>query len=181
MTLTYQDHSPRERPGLGTMKHTKPKIQESSNKSVSRIVTVCNTEPITSLVPTEVKTNDQESKIDELTKLILKAKAKPFPPCTHYGLNDHHPDDFLNYPTCEICGSYDHSTSRHNHVILIREGVLVESSQYRESSVGVSCTTYGSNVHSTTNHNDCEHLKRETHQGAHLVPGQWILKEYDWC
>nr|GEX97871.1 retrovirus-related Pol polyprotein from transposon TNT 1-94 [Tanacetum cinerariifolium] len=24
MPLTYQDHSPRERPGLGTMKHTKP-------------------------------------------------------------------------------------------------------------------------------------------------------------
>nr|GEY80379.1 copia protein [Tanacetum cinerariifolium] len=21
----------------------------------------------------------------------------------------------------------------------------------------------------------------ETHQGAHMVPGQWMLKEYDWC
>ncbi|GKA18189.1 hypothetical protein Tco_0698026 [Tanacetum coccineum] len=35
MPLTYQEHSPMERPSLGTMKHTKPDIQESSSKSVS--------------------------------------------------------------------------------------------------------------------------------------------------
>ncbi|GJX48779.1 hypothetical protein Tco_0273969 [Tanacetum coccineum] len=35
MPLIYQDHSPRERPGLGTMKHTKPETQESSSKSVT--------------------------------------------------------------------------------------------------------------------------------------------------
>ncbi|GKB22034.1 hypothetical protein Tco_0855957, partial [Tanacetum coccineum] len=34
MTLTYQDHSPRERSGLGTMKQTNPEAQESLNKSV---------------------------------------------------------------------------------------------------------------------------------------------------
>ncbi|GJW16877.1 hypothetical protein Tco_0024313 [Tanacetum coccineum] len=150
---------------LGTMKHTKPKKQESSNKSVSRPVTISDIEPITFSVPTEVKTNDQESKIDEPTKLvqmlmdekinftqkiqepksvslqpesskirycmkckkedhrtsdqdmyipslkssqnykaqpyqyaspskqILKPKAKPYPPCTHCGFNDHRPDD----------------------------------------------------------------------------------------
>ncbi|GJY61732.1 retrovirus-related pol polyprotein from transposon TNT 1-94 [Tanacetum coccineum] len=38
-----------------------------------------------------------------------------------------------------------------------------------------------STVHSTTDHNDFDHFKRETHQGAYLVPGQWMLKEYDWC
>ncbi|GJS32744.1 hypothetical protein Tco_0531126 [Tanacetum coccineum] len=70
MTLTYQDHSPNERSGLGTMKHTKPETQESSNKSVSGHVTISDTEPVTSSVPTEFKTNDQESKIDELTKLV---------------------------------------------------------------------------------------------------------------
>ncbi|GKA35921.1 hypothetical protein Tco_0722412 [Tanacetum coccineum] len=70
ITLIYQDHSPRERPGLGSMTHTKPKTKESSNKSVSGPVTVCDTEPVTSSVPTEVKINDQESKIDELTKLV---------------------------------------------------------------------------------------------------------------
>ncbi|GKE16777.1 hypothetical protein Tco_1424354, partial [Tanacetum coccineum] len=70
MTLTYQDHSLRKRSGLGTMKHTKLETQKSSNKNVSRHVTVSNPEPVTSLVPTEVKTNDQESKINELTKLV---------------------------------------------------------------------------------------------------------------
>nr|GEV34703.1 retrovirus-related Pol polyprotein from transposon TNT 1-94 [Tanacetum cinerariifolium] len=35
------------------------------------------------------------------SKQILKAKAKPFPPCTHCGINDHIPDDCKNYPECE--------------------------------------------------------------------------------
>ncbi|GJR84765.1 hypothetical protein Tco_0155550 [Tanacetum coccineum] len=52
MPLTYQDHSPKKRPGLGTMKHTKPETQKSSTKSVSRPVTVCNTKPVTSSVLT---------------------------------------------------------------------------------------------------------------------------------
>nr|GEV65963.1 hypothetical protein [Tanacetum cinerariifolium] len=26
---------------------------------------------------------------------------KPFPPCKHYGFNDHQSDDYVNYPTCE--------------------------------------------------------------------------------
>ncbi|GJU78795.1 retrovirus-related pol polyprotein from transposon TNT 1-94 [Tanacetum coccineum] len=39
---------------------------------------------------------------------ILKAKAKPFPPCTHCGFNDYCPDDCRMYPECEICGSNDH-------------------------------------------------------------------------
>nr|GEV31304.1 retrovirus-related Pol polyprotein from transposon TNT 1-94 [Tanacetum cinerariifolium] len=70
MPLTYQENSLRERPGLGTMKYTKPDTQESLSKSVSRPVTICTAEPITPLVPTKVKSNEQESKINELTKLI---------------------------------------------------------------------------------------------------------------
>ncbi|GJU00644.1 retrovirus-related pol polyprotein from transposon TNT 1-94 [Tanacetum coccineum] len=91
---------------------------------------------------------------------ILKSKAKPYPPCTHCGFNDHHPDDCRNYPECEICETYDHFTSEHNRVIQIRGGVLSESSQSSESSIGVSCTTCGSSVYSTTYHNDFEHFKR---------------------
>ncbi|GJT30816.1 retrovirus-related pol polyprotein from transposon TNT 1-94 [Tanacetum coccineum] len=94
------------------------------------------------------------------SKQILKAKAKPFPPCTHYGFNDHRPDDCRNYPECEICGSYNHSTSGHNRVIHIRGGVLAESSQSNECSIGVKCNTCGSTVHSTTNHNEFDHFKR---------------------
>nr|GEX11545.1 retrovirus-related Pol polyprotein from transposon TNT 1-94 [Tanacetum cinerariifolium] len=59
-----------KRSGLGTMKHTKPETQDFSNKIISGPVTVSNLEPFTSLVPTEVNTNDQESKINELTKLV---------------------------------------------------------------------------------------------------------------
>nr|GEX22210.1 hypothetical protein [Tanacetum cinerariifolium] len=71
------------------------------------------------------------------SKQIMKAKAKPFPPCTHCGFNDHKPGDCKNYPECGICRSYDHFTLRHNNVIHIRGGMLAESSQSSESSIGV--------------------------------------------
>ncbi|GKB19796.1 hypothetical protein Tco_1150381 [Tanacetum coccineum] len=204
MPLTFQPHSLRERPGLGIMKH-KPETQDSLDKSISGTVTVSETEPTTPSVLTKVKNIEQESKINELTKLvqvlinenvnstqktqesdsqiqqtelskifycmickredhrtsdhemyiaslkrsknykaqpyqyafsskqILKAKAKPFPPCTHYG---------------------------QNRVIHIRGGVLAESSQSSKSSIGVKFNTCGSTVHSTTDHNDFDHFKR---------------------
>nr|GEW78901.1 retrovirus-related Pol polyprotein from transposon TNT 1-94 [Tanacetum cinerariifolium] len=47
MALTYQNHSPKERSGLGTMKHTKPETQESSNKNVLGPVIVSDTKPVT--------------------------------------------------------------------------------------------------------------------------------------
>ncbi|GJU43767.1 hypothetical protein Tco_1201033 [Tanacetum coccineum] len=62
------------------------------------------------------------------SKQILKSKAKPYPPCTHCGFNDHCPDDCRNYPECEICESYDHFTLGHNCVIQVRGGPLDESS-----------------------------------------------------
>ncbi|GKE16696.1 hypothetical protein Tco_1424273, partial [Tanacetum coccineum] len=70
MNLTYQLHSPRERSGLGTMKQTKPKTKESSKGNILGTVTVSETEPTTPSVPTEVKTNNQESKINELAQLV---------------------------------------------------------------------------------------------------------------
>ncbi|GJW91644.1 hypothetical protein Tco_0169197 [Tanacetum coccineum] len=70
MPLTFQPHSPKERSGLGIMKHTKPETHDSLNKSVSGTVTVSKTEPTTPSVPTEVKDTEQESKINELTKLV---------------------------------------------------------------------------------------------------------------
>ncbi|GKB53843.1 retrovirus-related pol polyprotein from transposon TNT 1-94 [Tanacetum coccineum] len=269
MPLTFQPHFPKERPGLGIMKHTKPETQDSLNKSVQGTITVSETEPTTHSVPTEVKETEQESKINELTKLtessksvdsskigqdskpkvqntgsskslrpkpiqkpqlkyelyhytnhstndcyrilyymickredhrtsdhemynaslkrsenykaqpyqyaspskqILKAKAKPFPPCTHCGFNDHRPNDCKNYPECGIHGSYDHFTSGHNRVIHIRGGVLAESSQSSESSFGVKCNTCGSTVHSTTDHNEFDHFKKR-----HIREPIWYL------
>ncbi|GKB69595.1 hypothetical protein Tco_0931007 [Tanacetum coccineum] len=70
MELIYQDHSPRERSGLGEMNHTKPETSESLNKIILGPVTHHNTEPFTYSLPTKVNTNDQESKINEVTKLV---------------------------------------------------------------------------------------------------------------
>nr|GEW62706.1 retrovirus-related Pol polyprotein from transposon TNT 1-94 [Tanacetum cinerariifolium] len=67
---------------------------------------------------------------------------------------------YQNYPECEICGSYDHSTSGHNRNIHIRGGVLAESSQSNESLIRVKCNTCGSIVHSTFDHNEFDHFKR---------------------
>nr|GEY06636.1 retrovirus-related Pol polyprotein from transposon TNT 1-94 [Tanacetum cinerariifolium] len=93
------------------------------------------------------------------SKQQLKAKAKLFPPCTHCGFNEHKLDDCINYPECGIFESYDHFTSGHNRVIHIRGGVLAESAQSSESSIGVKCNTRGSTVLSTTNHNEFDHFK----------------------
>nr|GEV55953.1 retrovirus-related Pol polyprotein from transposon TNT 1-94 [Tanacetum cinerariifolium] len=135
MSITYQDHSLRERPSLGTMKHTNPDTQESSRKSVSRHY----------ISP---------------SKHILKAKAKPFPPCTHYGFNDDRHDDCHMYPECEIYGSINNATSGLNHAILVRRGALAESSQASESLVGMSCDTYvlGGNHSSTKQINSSQQL-----------------------
>nr|GFC05942.1 retrovirus-related Pol polyprotein from transposon TNT 1-94 [Tanacetum cinerariifolium] len=60
MSLTFQPYSPKERLGLGITKHTKPEIEDSSNKSVSETVTVSETKQTTLSVPTEVKDTEQE-------------------------------------------------------------------------------------------------------------------------
>nr|GEU82932.1 hypothetical protein [Tanacetum cinerariifolium] len=186
MPLTFQSHSLKERPGLGIMKHTKPETQDSSNKSVSETVIVSEPKQIKPLVHTEVKDTEQESKLNELTKLvqmlidekILKAMAKPFPPCTHYAFNDHRPDDCRNYPECEIYGSFDHSTLGHNRVLHIKGGVLAESSQSNESLIEVKCNTCRSTIHSAFDHNEFDHFKRELTQENH-VPEVIVPNEHD--
>ncbi|GJR55175.1 retrovirus-related pol polyprotein from transposon TNT 1-94 [Tanacetum coccineum] len=184
MPLNFQPHSPKERPGLGIMKHTKHETQDSSNKSVLGTVTMLIDEKVNSNQKTQESNSkiqktessksvdsskmsqDSKPKVQNIgsskslrpkpiqkpqfksenykaqpyqyassSKQILKAKAKPVLPCKHCGFNDHRPDDCINYPECEICGSYDHFTSGHNRVIHIRGGVLSESSQSNESSI----------------------------------------------
>nr|GEW12250.1 hypothetical protein [Tanacetum cinerariifolium] len=53
--------------------------------------------------------------------------------------------------------------SGHNRVILIRGGALAKSSRSSESLIGVRCNTCRSTIHSTTDHNDFDHFKRERH------------------
>ncbi|GJY91027.1 hypothetical protein Tco_0506223 [Tanacetum coccineum] len=70
MPLTYLKHSPREIPGLGIVKYTKLDTQDSSTKNVSDPIIVRNTKPATTSVPTKLKNDEHESKINELTKLV---------------------------------------------------------------------------------------------------------------
>ncbi|GKC37471.1 retrovirus-related pol polyprotein from transposon TNT 1-94 [Tanacetum coccineum] len=61
MSLTYQPHSLKgEKIGLGIMKHTKPETQESSSKSVSRPVTINDTEPMLMDEKINSKTHEQK-------------------------------------------------------------------------------------------------------------------------
>ncbi|GJY25817.1 retrovirus-related pol polyprotein from transposon TNT 1-94 [Tanacetum coccineum] len=70
MPLTFQPHSPKERPGLGIMKHTKPETQDSSNESVSGTVTVSESKQTTPSVPTEVKDTKQDQKTHQGAHLV---------------------------------------------------------------------------------------------------------------
>ncbi|GJS53503.1 hypothetical protein Tco_0626865 [Tanacetum coccineum] len=46
-----------------------------------------------------------------------------FPPCIHCGSSDHLSDDCVNYPICDICGSYDHDIHGHNKIMSLRRGI----------------------------------------------------------
>ncbi|GJV10022.1 retrovirus-related pol polyprotein from transposon TNT 1-94 [Tanacetum coccineum] len=138
-----------------------------SSESISRPVTIYDTEPVTSLVPTKVKNNDQKSKIDELTKLVqmlmdekinftMKIQepkyVNPQPEsskilyCMKYKKEDHRtPDHDMYVALLKSSKNYKAQPYQHNRVISVREGVLAESSQSSESSIGVSYTMCGSN------------------------------------
>ncbi|GJS50656.1 hypothetical protein Tco_0624018 [Tanacetum coccineum] len=129
MPLTFQPHSPRERPDLGIMKHTKSENTTSLNKSISGTVTVSETEPTTPSFPTEVVNTEQESKINELTKLVqmlideknvgssksLRPKPiqKPQLKCELCHYTNHLTDDCYRILYCMICKREDHRTSDH--------------------------------------------------------------------
>ncbi|GJX52167.1 hypothetical protein Tco_0280536 [Tanacetum coccineum] len=78
--------------------------------------------------------------------------AIPFPPCIHCGYNDHKSDDCVYYLICEICGSYNHDNHDHNMIISLRRRIKPRIPQY----VTKNCETCGSNVHTTSYHNDIE-------------------------
>nr|GEV34465.1 ribonuclease H-like domain-containing protein [Tanacetum cinerariifolium] len=68
----------------------------------------------------------------------------------------------------------------HNRVIHIRGGVLAESSQSNESSIGVKCNTCGSTIHSTSDHNEFDHFKRESKLGSDGDPLS-AYTDVDWA
>nr|GEY63434.1 hypothetical protein [Tanacetum cinerariifolium] len=82
-----------------------------------------------------------------------------YPSCIHCGYNNHHSDDCLYYPTCEICGRYDRNTHDYNKIISQRRGINPRNPQH----VTKNCETCSSNVHTTSDQNDIEWFKkRET-------------------
>ncbi|GJV69821.1 hypothetical protein Tco_1485330 [Tanacetum coccineum] len=88
-----------------------------------------------------------------------------FPSCIHCGYNDHHSNDCLYYPTCEICRSYNHDTYGHNMIISLRRGINPRNPQH----VTKNCETCGSIVHTISDHNDIKWFrKRETLQAKNV-------------
>ncbi|GKA38137.1 hypothetical protein Tco_0730688, partial [Tanacetum coccineum] len=79
-----------------------------------------------------------------------------FPPCIHCGFSDHLSDDCVNYPICDIYGSYDHDTHGRTRVISLRRGIKPRNPQH----VIKSCKTCGSTIHTTFDHNDIEWFRR---------------------
>nr|GEZ25139.1 hypothetical protein [Tanacetum cinerariifolium] len=82
--------------------------------------------------------------------------AIPFPSCIHCGYNDHKFDDYVYYPICEICGSYDHDTHGHNRIISLKRGIKPRNPQH----VIKNCETCGNNVHTAFDHNDIEWFRK---------------------
>ncbi|GKA89350.1 retrovirus-related pol polyprotein from transposon TNT 1-94, partial [Tanacetum coccineum] len=162
MPLTFQPHSPKERSCLDEKVISDQKTQESNSKP--KVQSVGSSKSLKPKPFQKPQLNEnykaQPYQYASPSKQILREKAKPFPPCTYYGFNDHIPDDCRNYPECRICGSYDHYTLGHNRVIQIRGGVLAESSQSNESSIGVKGNTCGSIIHPPSDHNEFDHFKR---------------------
>nr|GEV20480.1 retrovirus-related Pol polyprotein from transposon TNT 1-94 [Tanacetum cinerariifolium] len=174
MILTYQDYSPMERSGLGTMKHTKHETQESSNKNVLGPVTISGTEPVTSSVLLKLKPVTNE--LIKLVQMLMDEKINSYqkiqePNLCPYSLNHLSQSPHINKVrilnqmarTMIHLNQLDQNLFR-NPSSNVRGRALVESSLSSESSIGVSCTTGGSSVHSTTDHNNFDHFKRETHQ-----------------
>ncbi|GJS40241.1 hypothetical protein Tco_0565284 [Tanacetum coccineum] len=162
------------------MKHINPKTHDSLNKSVSGTITISETEPTTPSFTTEVKDTEQESKINELTKLVqmLIDEKVNSTQKTQESSSQIQQTESSKILYCMICKRGDHRTSDHEmytaslkrsdnykaqpyqYASPSKGGVLVESSQSSESSIDVKCNTCGSIVHSTTDHNEFDHFKR---------------------
>ncbi|GJT83918.1 retrovirus-related pol polyprotein from transposon TNT 1-94 [Tanacetum coccineum] len=119
---------------------SEPETQEYSSKSVLGPITINDIEPVTPSVPTEFKNTEQESKINELTKLVQilmdeKINSKS---------NKQKPESSNSRSSSKVSKDIksksentESSKSGHNRVILVRGGALAESSQSSESSIGV--------------------------------------------
>nr|GEY31672.1 hypothetical protein [Tanacetum cinerariifolium] len=79
-----------------------------------------------------------------------------FPPCIQCGFNDQLSNYCVNYPICEICGSYNLDTHGYNKIIYLRRGIKSKNPQH----IMKSYETCGSTFHTTIDQNDIEFFKR---------------------
>ncbi|GJZ17830.1 hypothetical protein Tco_0553953 [Tanacetum coccineum] len=136
-------------------------------------VIVKNGEAVTTSVPTKFKNDEQESKINELAKLVQMLmdekvnssqkfqESKLEIPQTKssrsvnssklmcISIKQIMKPKAKPFPPCTHCGFRDHRPDDCS-----MGGVLVESSQSSESSLRMSCNNYG-----TTDHHDFDHFK----------------------
>nr|GEV82661.1 hypothetical protein [Tanacetum cinerariifolium] len=87
---------------------------------------------------------------------ILRPSKRFFPPCIHYGGIDHLSNEFLYYPICKLCGSFDHDRNSHNIIISLERKISPKNPQHAFKK----CEAYGSPNHTTTDHYDTEWFKR---------------------
>ncbi|GJV64355.1 hypothetical protein Tco_1475183 [Tanacetum coccineum] len=79
-----------------------------------------------------------------------------FPPCTHCSCINHLSNEFLYYPICGLCGSYDHDTNGHNRNISLEREINPRNPQHTLKR----CEVCSSSTHTTTDHYDIEWFKR---------------------
>ncbi|GJZ52717.1 retrovirus-related pol polyprotein from transposon TNT 1-94 [Tanacetum coccineum] len=79
-----------------------------------------------------------------------------FPPCIHCGGIDHLSNEYLYYPICKLCESYDHDTNGHNRIISLEREINPRNPQHAFKK----CEACGSPNHTTTDHYDIEWFKR---------------------
>ncbi|GJT07954.1 hypothetical protein Tco_0842416 [Tanacetum coccineum] len=82
--------------------------------------------------------------------------SMPFPSYIHCEYNDYKSNNYVYYPICEICGKYDHDTHGHNMIISLRREIKPRNPQ----QITKNYETYGSNVHTTSDHNDIEWFRK---------------------
>ncbi|GKC03149.1 hypothetical protein Tco_0994759 [Tanacetum coccineum] len=87
---------------------------------------------------------------------IPRSSKRFFTPCTHCGYVDHLSDEYLYYPICRLCGSYDNDTNGHNRIISLEREINPRNPQHTFKR----CKVCGRLTHTTTDHYDIKLFKR---------------------
>nr|GEY07284.1 retrovirus-related Pol polyprotein from transposon TNT 1-94 [Tanacetum cinerariifolium] len=87
---------------------------------------------------------------------IPRPSKRFFPPFIHCGGIGHLSNEYLYYPICKLCRSYDHVTNGHNRIISLERKINPRNPQHAFKKYE-AC---GSPNHTTTDHYEIEWFKR---------------------